>query len=65
MLQMMRALADHAKDASGKTVDRFKITMDAQGNALVNGKSPMPPGEAPPADAGTGTDSGSGTTTSP
>ena len=66
MLQMMRALADHAKDASGKTVDRFKITMDAQGNALVNGKSPMPPAEAPPADAGTtGTDSGSGTTTSP
>ena len=66
MLQMMRALADHAKDASGKTVDRFKITVDAQGNALVNGKSPMPPGEAPPADAGTtGTDSGSGTTTSP
>ena len=43
MLQMMRALSDHAKDASGKTVDRFKITMDAQGNALVNGKSMMPP----------------------
>jgi hypothetical protein len=40
--------------------------VDAQGNALVNGKSPMPPaGEAPPADTGTGTDSGSGTTTSP
>ena len=50
MLQMMRALADHAKDASGKTVDRFKITMDAQGNALVNGKSLMPPAEAPPAE---------------
>jgi len=66
VLQMMRALSDHAKDASGQTVDRFKITVDAQGNALVNGKSPMPPaGEAPPADTGTGTDSGSGTTTSP
>ncbi len=71
MLQMMRALADHAKDASGKTVDRFKITMDAQGNALVNGKSLMPPAEAAPAEqpssgtTGSGTDSGSGTTTSP
>jgi hypothetical protein len=68
MLQMMRALSDHAKDASGKTVDRFKITMDAQGNALVNGKSMMPPAEPPPAEqpsTGTGTDSGSGTTTSP
>ena len=68
MLQMMRALSDHAKDASGKTVDRLKITMDAQGNALVNGKSMMPPAEPPPAEqpsTGTGTDSGSGTTTSP
>jgi hypothetical protein len=63
MLQMMKVLAERATDASGKPVDRFKITMDAQGNALVNGKSLMPPGEAPPADAGTGTDSG--TTTSP
>jgi hypothetical protein len=67
MLQMMRALSDHGTGASGKPVDRFKITMDAQGNPLVNGKPLMPP--EPPAaeqpsngDSGTtGTDSGSGT----
>ncbi len=67
MLQMMRALADHAKDASGKTVDRFKVTMDAQGNTLVNGKSLMPPAEAAPAEQPSTGDTGtsSGTTTSP
>jgi hypothetical protein len=67
MLQMMRALADHTKDASGKTVDRFKITMDAQGNPLVNGKSLMPPAEAAPAEQPSNGDTGtgSGTTTSP
>jgi hypothetical protein len=67
MLQMMRALADHAKDASGNTVDRFKITMDAQGNALVNGKSPMPPSEPAPAEQPSSGDTGtsSGTTTNP
>ena len=67
MLQMMRALSDHAKDASGNTVDRFKITMDAQGNALVNGKSLMPPSEPPPAEQPSSGDTGtsSGTTTSP
>jgi hypothetical protein len=66
MLQMMRALSDHGTDAAGKPIDRFKVTMDAKGNTLVNGKSLMPP-EAPaepPANGGggtTGTDSGTGT----
>jgi hypothetical protein len=46
MLQMMRALSDHGTDAAGKPVDRFKVTVDAQGNTLVNGKSLVPP-EAP------------------
>jgi len=71
-LQMMRSLSDHATDAAGRPVDRFKITVDAQGTPLVNGKSLEPPG-APPAseqpssgsDSGTGTGTGTGTTTSP
>jgi hypothetical protein len=69
MLQMMRALSDHTNDSAGKPVDRFKITMDAQGNPVVNGKPLMPP-EPPPAEqpsnsdgsgSTNGTDSGSGT----
>ena len=65
VLRMMRALSDHGTDAAGKPVDRFKITMDAQGKMLVNGKSPMPPAapaQAPYNGSGTtGTGSGSGT----
>jgi hypothetical protein len=63
VLRMMRALSDHGTDAAGKPVDRFKITMDPQGNTLVNGKSPIPPAapaEPPSNGGGTGTGSGSG-----
>jgi hypothetical protein len=66
-LQMMRGLSERGTDAAGKPTDKFKITVDAAGNTLVNGKSLMPP-EAPPSDgsgsSGDGS-SGSGTTTSP
>jgi hypothetical protein len=65
VLQMMRALSDHGTDAAGKPVDRFKITMDAQGNPLVNGKPLTPPeppaGEQPSNGGSTGTDTGTGT----
>jgi len=63
MLQMMRALSDHGTDAAGKSVERFKITMDPRGNTLVNGKSLTPPGAPPeaPSSGGSGTGSGSGT----
>ncbi|HKF61835.1 MAG TPA: hypothetical protein VKB42_10780 [Dongiaceae bacterium] len=69
VLRMMRALSDHGTDAAGKPVDRFKVTIDNQGNTLVNGKSPMPP--AAPAEqpsngggtTGTGSGSGSGSGT--
>lgn len=68
VLQMMRALSDHTNDSAGKPVDRFKITMDAQGNPVVNGK-PLAPPEPPAAEqpsngdssGSSGTDSGSGT----
>jgi hypothetical protein len=68
VLRMMRALSDHGTDAAGKPVDRFKVTMDNQGNTLVNGKPPMPPAAPaePPSNgggAGTGTGSGSGSGT--
>ena len=42
-LQMLKALSDHGTDSSGKPTDHFKVTLDAQGNALVNGK-PFNPG---------------------
>jgi hypothetical protein len=65
VLQMMRVLSDHGTDAAGKPVDRFKITMDAQGNPLVNGKPLMPPqppaAEQPSNGGSTGTDTGTGT----
>jgi hypothetical protein len=63
LLQMMRALSDHGTDAAGKPVDRFKVTVDAQGNILVNGKSPMPPAAPaePPSNGGGTSGSGSGT----
>jgi hypothetical protein len=67
VLQMMRVLSDHGTDAAGKPVDRFKITMDAQGNPLVNGKPLMPPeppaGEQPSNSGSTGTGTDSGATT--
>lgn len=63
VLQMMRALSDHANDSSGKPVDRFKITMDAQGNPLVNGKPLMPP-EPSAAEQPSNGDSSSGGTDS-
>ena len=42
-LQMLKALSDHGTDSSGKPTDHFEVTLDAQGNALVNGK-PFNPG---------------------
>jgi hypothetical protein len=70
VLQVMRGLSDRGTDAAGKPIDRFKITMDAEGNPLVNGKALQPPAaEQPPASGtdsgtgtGTGTDTGTGTT---
>lgn len=41
VLQTMKGLSDRGTDASGKPIDRFKVTLDGQGNALINGK-PMP-----------------------
>jgi hypothetical protein len=38
MLQTMKGLSERGVDASGKTTDHFKVTMDAQGTTLVNGK---------------------------
>jgi hypothetical protein len=64
VLRMMRALSEHGTDAAGKPVDRFKITVDNQGNTLVNGKPPMPPAAPagqPSNGGGTGTGTGSGT----
>jgi hypothetical protein len=43
VLTQLKAISDHGTDASGKPTDHFKVTLDAQGNALVNGK-PFTPG---------------------
>jgi hypothetical protein len=49
VLQVMRSMSEHGTDGSGKPVDRFKISMDATGTALVNGK-PLRPMETPTAE---------------
>jgi hypothetical protein len=43
VLQMMKGLSDRGTDSSGKPTDHFKVTLDAQGTTLVNGK-PFNPG---------------------
>ena len=43
VLTQLKAIGDHGTDSSGKPTDHFKVTLDAQGNALVNGK-PFTPG---------------------
>jgi hypothetical protein len=52
VLQVMRSMSEHATDASGKPVDRFKISLDTAGNAWVNGK-PIKPMETPAAEPST------------
>jgi hypothetical protein len=39
VVQQMRALSDRGTDAAGKPIDRFKVSFDASGNTLVNGKA--------------------------
>jgi len=43
VLQTMKGLSDRGTDSSGKPTDHFKVTLDAQGTTLVNGK-PFNPG---------------------
>jgi hypothetical protein len=43
VVQEMRALSERGIDAAGKPVDKFKVTFDASGTTLVNGK-PLPMG---------------------
>ncbi len=43
VLQMMKGLSDRGTDSAGKPTDHFKVTLDAQGTTLVNGK-PFQPG---------------------
>jgi hypothetical protein len=44
VLTALKGLSDHGTDSSGKPTDHFKVTLDAQGNALVNGKPFNPAG---------------------
>jgi hypothetical protein len=59
-LHFIRTLSNRGTNAAGETVDRYKITMDAQGNPLVNGKPLMPPEAPPPADQPSSGDNSSG-----
>ncbi len=43
VLTALKSVSDRGTDSSGKPTDHFKVTMDAQGNTLVNGK-PFNPG---------------------
>ncbi len=43
VLQTMKGLSDRRTDSAGKPTDHFKVTLDAQGTALVNG-APFNPG---------------------
>ena len=43
VLTALKGISDRGADASGKPTDHFKVTLDAQGNTLVNGK-PFNPG---------------------
>jgi hypothetical protein len=45
-LQMLKSMSDRGTDSAGKPTDHFKITMDAQGETLINGK-PFQPTAAP------------------
>jgi len=45
VLTALKGLSDHGTDSSGKPTDHFKVTLDAQGNTLVNGKPFNPGGE--------------------
>jgi hypothetical protein len=42
VLQMMKGLSQRGTDSAGKPNDHFKVTLDAQGNTLVNGKPFQP-----------------------
>ena len=44
VLTALKNLSDHGTDSSGKPTDHFKVTLDAQGNTLVNGKPFNPAG---------------------
>jgi len=44
VLTALKGLSDHGTDSSGKPTDHFKVTLDAQGNTLVNGKPFNPAG---------------------
>ncbi len=41
-LQMLKSMSERGTDSSGKPTDHFKITMDAQGETLINGKPFQP-----------------------
>lgn len=45
VLTALKGVSDHGTDSAGKPTDHFKVTLDAQGNTLVNGKPFNPGGE--------------------